>query len=95
MPARVRNEPQDLVRGLPVQRTRAPLHARRVPVVGLADARQRATFALREVSTGSDPSAVKIQVRHAETFSDLAKDYMDQIVSVERPAKILAFAGSR
>lgn len=47
------------------------------PLIGLADARQRATFALREVSAGSDPSAVKIQVRHAETFSDLAKDYME------------------
>lgn len=47
------------------------------PIVSLADARQRATFALRDVANGVDPGAKKIEARHAETFSDLAKDYAE------------------
>jgi integrase len=44
------------------------------PLIALADARQRAAFALLEVSSGTDPSAAKIEARHAETFHDLAKE---------------------
>jgi integrase len=47
------------------------------PLIGLADARQRATFALRDVMTGTEPSAVKTQSRNAETFDDLAKMYVE------------------
>jgi hypothetical protein len=47
------------------------------PLIALADARQRATFALREVARGTDPSAAKIAARRAETFDDLAKEYVE------------------
>ena len=47
------------------------------PLIGLADARQRTTFALHEVAGGIDPSARKIEARNAETFADLAKEYVE------------------
>ena len=47
------------------------------PIIGLADARQRARFALYEVAGGIDPASRKIQERQAETFADLAKEYVD------------------
>ena len=47
------------------------------PVVGLADARRKATSALREGADGKDPGAAKIEARHAETFADLAKEYVE------------------
>ena len=47
------------------------------PIVSLADARQRATLALRDISAGIDPGAAKIDARSAETFHDLAREYAD------------------
>jgi integrase len=47
------------------------------PLIGLADARHRATLALYEVASGIDPASRKIEERQAETFADLAKEYVD------------------
>ncbi len=46
------------------------------PVLGLADARRKAVTALREAGSGVDPAAIKIEARRAETFADLAREYM-------------------
>ena len=51
-------------------------------VLGLADARQRAKAALLQVSSGSDPASAKRASRTAETFGDLAHEY------IERHAKL-------
>lgn len=50
----------------------------RYPVLGLADARQRAKTALLQVSAGSDPALAKRASRAAETFADLAEDYLER-----------------
>ena len=47
------------------------------PVLGLADARGKASAALLEAANGADPAAIKIAARHAETFADLAKEYVE------------------
>ena len=46
------------------------------PVLGLADARRKAIAALRDAGGGIDPAAIKIEARRAETFADLAREYM-------------------
>lgn len=48
------------------------------PVLSLADARERAQAALHGVAVGEDPAALKRQARCAETFSDLAAEYMER-----------------
>jgi integrase len=47
------------------------------PVLSLADARRKATAALRDASHGLDPAGVKIEARRAETFEDLAREYVE------------------
>ena len=47
------------------------------PLVGLADARRKATTALRQAGDGLDPAAAKVEARHTETFTDLAKEYVE------------------
>jgi len=47
-------------------------------VFTLADARKRAREALYEVAVGKDPAADKHDALHAETFADLAKEYMER-----------------
>lgn len=47
-------------------------------VLSLADARQRAKTALLQVSSGSDPALVRRASRTAETFGDLAHEYLER-----------------
>lgn len=47
------------------------------PILGLADARRKATTALRQAGDGSDPAAAKSEARRAETFAELAKAYIE------------------
>jgi integrase len=47
------------------------------PALGLADARQRGRQALRGVFDGVDPAATKLAARQADTFEDLAHEYLD------------------
>jgi hypothetical protein len=47
-------------------------------VLGLADARQRAKAALLQVCSGSDPASAKRASRTAETFGDLAQEYIER-----------------
>jgi integrase len=46
------------------------------PHVSLADARRRARSALHAVASGKDPSAEKSAARAAETFAELATEYL-------------------
>jgi hypothetical protein len=56
-------------------------------VFTLADAWQRAREALYEVAAGKDPAARKQQALHAETFADLAKEYMDRHARFKRSCR--------
>ena len=56
----------------------------RYPTLGLADARVKATHALQEVEKGEDPGRQKIENRHAETFADLAREYIERHASKKR-----------
>src|ERR1700730_16551383 len=49
----------------------------RYPDLSLADARLRAKTARNEVARGVDPSATKVQLRRAETFGELADQFID------------------
>ena len=49
-----------------------------VPVIGLADARERAREAIRRVSKGHDPASEKRADRKAETIAELADDYIER-----------------
>jgi hypothetical protein len=51
----------------------------RFPTLGLAAAREKATDALREVGKGQDPGHRKIEERRAETFADLAREYIERL----------------
>ena len=48
------------------------------PHVSLADARVRAKAALHGAAHGDDPAATKIDDRRAETFADLAREYIER-----------------
>jgi hypothetical protein len=48
------------------------------PTVGLADARERAKKILGQVANGQDPAQTKQTDRNAETFSDLANEYIER-----------------
>lgn len=48
------------------------------PVVGLADAREKARDALRQIPDGFDPARQKRDVRAAGTFAELAERYIDE-----------------
>ncbi len=56
----------------------------RYPTLGLADARVKATHALREVDRGEDPGRQKFEDRRAETFADLAREYIERHASKKR-----------
>lgn len=47
------------------------------PILGLADARRKATTALRQAGDGADPAAAKIEARRAERFAELAREYIE------------------
>lgn len=48
------------------------------PALSLAGARDKAKAALRQVADGTDPAEAKKVDRHADTFSDLAEQYIDR-----------------
>ena len=48
------------------------------PSISLADARQRAKDARRDIEDGIDPAVEKQQRREADTFGDLALDYIEK-----------------
>jgi integrase len=50
----------------------------RYPDLSLADARDRAKTARNEVARGVDPSATKMELRRAETFGELADQYVKE-----------------
>jgi Arm domain-containing DNA-binding protein len=51
------------------------------PRVSLADARQTAGDVLREAQGGKDLAAEKIEARRAETFAELADEYIERHAS--------------
>jgi integrase len=54
------------------------------PTLSLADARQSAASALREVHLGNDPATAKREARAAETFGELAALYLERHAKVEK-----------
>jgi integrase len=48
------------------------------PTLALADARERARNALKSVSLGDDPAAVKQEKRSALTFEEIAEEYIER-----------------
>ena len=48
------------------------------PTLGLADARTKARDALRDVEHGEDPARRKAEERQAETFAELAHEYIER-----------------
>jgi integrase len=54
------------------------------PTLGLADAREKARDALRDVAHGGDPATEKIAERRAETFADLAHEYVERHAKKKR-----------
>lgn len=59
----------------------------RFPTLGLAAAREKATDALRDVGKGEDPGRRKIEERRAETFAELAREYIDRHASKKRSGR--------
>jgi integrase len=56
-------------------------------VVSLADARQRGREILSKATMGEDPALAKQQALHAETFADLAKEYMERHAKFKRSCR--------
>jgi integrase len=48
------------------------------PHVSLAEARDKAKDALHDAGNGGDPATVRSEERRAETFADLAREYIDR-----------------
>lgn len=59
----------------------------RFPTLGLAAAREKATDALRDVGKGEDPGRRKIEERRAETFAELAREYIDRHANKKRSGR--------
>jgi integrase len=57
------------------------------PTLGLADAREKARDALRDVAHGGDPATEKIAERRAETFADLAHEYVERHAKKKRSGR--------
>jgi integrase len=57
------------------------------PRVSLADARERARTALRCAQGGRDLAAEKIEARRAETFAELADEYIERHASKKRSGR--------
>jgi len=53
----------------------------------LADARLKANEALRTLEKGTDPAAVKVQERRAETFAELAHEYVERHAKQKRSGR--------
>ena len=56
----------------------------RYPHLSLADARDKAREALQKVARGGDPMVEKIEDRQAETFKELAEEYLSKHASKKR-----------
>jgi len=54
------------------------------PALSLADAREEANRNLSAVTLGADPAAQKKANRLAETFSELAKDYLEKYAKIHK-----------
>ena len=57
------------------------------PRLSLADARQTARDALRDAQGGKDLAAEKIEARRAETFAELADEYIERHASKKRSGR--------
>ena len=62
----------------------------RYPTLGLADARVKATHALREVDRGEDPGRQKVEDRRAETFDEFDDGEETGATSPVRPRRSAA-----
>ena len=56
----------------------------RYPDLSLAEARNKARDARNQVAHGVDPSGVKIDFRHADTFSELAAQYVREYATLRK-----------
>ena len=54
------------------------------PALSLADAREKAEDALRDVAHGNDPAADKAAQRRAETFGEMAADYIEKHAKMKK-----------
>ena len=54
------------------------------PTLSLADAREKAKAALREAAGGGDPATSKRRLRGADTFGDLAENYIEQYAKAKK-----------
>jgi hypothetical protein len=59
----------------------------RFPTLSLADAREKAIDALRDADKGNDPGRRKAEDRHAETFADLAREYIERHARKKRSGR--------
>lgn len=57
------------------------------PTLSLAEARAKARDAQHDVAHGQDPARKKIEDRHAETFQELAREYISQHASKKRSGR--------
>lgn len=57
------------------------------PTLSLAEARVKARDAQHDVAHGQDPARKKIEDRHAETFQELAREYIGQHASKKRSGR--------
>lgn len=57
------------------------------PHVSLAEARGKAKDVLHEAGNGGDPAAAKIEERRAETFADLAREYIERHAKHKRSGR--------
>lgn len=57
------------------------------PSTKLVAARERASVALRDVDAGSDPATVKADERRADTFADLAHEYVERHAKHKRSGR--------
>jgi hypothetical protein len=56
----------------------------RYPDLSLAEARDKARGARNQVAHGVDPSGVKIETRHADTFAELAAQYVREYATLRK-----------
>ena len=54
------------------------------PTLSLAEARDRAKLALLQAASGADPATAKRAARNAETFGDLAVEYIEHYAKVRK-----------
>jgi integrase len=54
------------------------------PTIGLADARSRARVALLQVASGADPATTKRASMNADTFGDLAVEYIERYAKLKK-----------